>query len=149
MDTIAPKTIEENFTDWEATVFGFGYGSGERHTLGALKEFMGAIDRSDLSTAYDYEVLELAVTPTVAWLLISALCRHSVDIIEYGTSPRYGWLTKRGIALKTFVDASSLDDLVKLCTERGENYTVCSPDVCNCGPQGYVVGRKCPNPFWD
>lgn len=149
MEETAPKSIEENFADWESTVFGFGYGSGERHILAALKEFMAAIGRDDLPTAYDYEVLEKAVTPTVAWLLINALCKYSVGVIEYGSSPRYGWLTKRGIALKAFIDSKSLDDLVKLSTERTEDSTVCYPDACNCGPHGYVKDRKCPNPFWD
>ena len=30
------KTLEDNFVDWEGHVFGFGYGTGEPHTLSAL-----------------------------------------------------------------------------------------------------------------
>lgn len=145
-----PKTIEESFIDWEANVFGFGYGTGEDHTLAALKSFMAAVGRDDedMPHAYDYQKLEAAVGPAVAWLLINILCRHAVDIIEYGTSPRYGWLTREGVALKEFLATKTVDELVTLCCERTEDNPGCAPDVCNCGPHGYEEGRKCLNPFW-
>lgn len=99
------KTIEQYFADWESNAFGFGYGTGEPHTLAALKGFFGAMGRNDNPDAYDYRTLEAALTPTVAWLMINALCRE--DVIEYGTSSRGGWLTPTGKALKTFVDSKS------------------------------------------
>lgn len=148
MSAVLTKSIEQNFIDWESHVFGFGYGTGEPHVLGALKHFMDAVGRDDAPHAYDYKRLEVHCGKTVAWLLINALCRHGVDIIEYGTSPRGGWLTDEGIALKQFVDAKSVDELVTLCTDRDEHYIVCGPDCCNCGPNGYEEGRRCPNPFW-
>lgn len=131
------KTLDENFVDWEGAVFGFGYGSGEPHTIGALKAFLTACP---LEGGYDYEVLEQTLTPTATWLLINILAR--ADIIEYGTSPRYGWLTPAGVALKSFVDARDVESLVELATNRPEGYCECYPDVCNCGAE------KCVNPFW-
>jgi hypothetical protein len=125
------KTIDENFIDWESHVFGFGYGTGERHTLGALKGFFGAIGDERGSHTYNYETIERALGPIVTWLLINALCK--ADIIEYGTSPRYGWLTDEGKELQAYLARHTLDELVELC---------------NCGPKGYEEGRRCPNPFW-
>lgn len=139
------KTLEENFTDWESNAFGFGYGTGEEYTITALKTFFSAIGRAGSPNAYDYEVLEKAVTPTVAWLLINILC--GCNIIEYGTSPRYGWLTSEGERLKEFIDSKTADELLAL-TQRDHNYVHCCPDACNCGPQGWQEGVKCQNPFW-
>lgn len=143
-----PKAIEESFIDWEAYVFGFGYGTGEDHTLAALKTFMATVGRDDSEGAYDYRKLEEALSPTVAWLLINILCRHAVDIIEYGTSPRHGWLTPQGEALKVFLADRSVDQLVELCCASPGEHNYCYPDACNCGLHGYEKGRKCLNPFW-
>lgn len=136
-----PKTIEQHFVDWESAVFGFGYGTGEEFTIPALKAFMANVGREELATGYDYRVLEKALGATVAWLLINILC--GADLIEYGTSPRGGWLTKQGEALKAFVDSKSERELIDLVTEFDENYVSCLTDHCNCG--------RCaefPNPFW-
>jgi hypothetical protein len=144
------KTIEENFADWESHAFGFGYGTGEQHTLRALKGFFDLIgEEPDQPRSYNYERLEEKLSAPVAWLLINALCRHSVDVIEYGTSPRFGWLTEEGEALKAFVDTKTVAELEAICCERTEDSTVCYPDACNCGPNGYLEGVKCPNPFWE
>ncbi|MBC8337090.1 MAG: hypothetical protein H8E39_00220 [Alphaproteobacteria bacterium] len=136
------KTLEDYFVDWEGNAFGFGYGTGEEHTLGALKMFMEACP---IDGGYDYRILEGKVSPTVAWLLINVLCRE--DILEYGTSPRFAWLTEKGKRLKTFVGGQSADDLGKII-HRDKNYIHCYPDICNCGPNGYEAGRVCQNPFW-
>ena len=142
-----PKTLEQNFHDWEVSAIGYGYGSGEPHTMPALKTFLEAIGRGPgYGHAYDYEVLEAAVSPTVAWLFIAILCRS--DMIEYGTSPRYGWLTEKGKRLKAFVESKAADELVEIACSFDENYCECYPDACNCGPEGYQAGVKCPNPFW-
>lgn len=146
-----PKTIEENFRDWESEVFGFGYGTGEPYTLAALKTFMevvGTGESPERSHVYDYKKLEAALTPTVAWLLINTLARHPTEIVEYGTSPRFGWLTDEGKKLHDFVASKSLDELLKICLQHGEDYSHCGPSYCNCGPHGYEHGRKCNNPFW-
>jgi hypothetical protein len=141
------KTIEHSFIDWEATAFGFGYGTGEFYILAALKKFMETTERrDDCIFLYDYKELETVLGPTVAWLMINALCR--VDVLEYGSSPRFGWLTQAGEKLKAFVDSKSAQVLADLCSERAEDYIVCYPDACNCGPKGYEQGRVCQNPFW-
>jgi hypothetical protein len=144
------KSLDQQFADWEGFVFGFGYGTGEEHTLPALKRFFAAIgrDAEGLSHAYDHDKLEAAVGPVAAWLLINTLCKHGVEIIEYGTSPRFGWLTDQGVALKAFLASKSDEELYELCAARSEDDTPCYPDCCNCGPNGYEEGRRCPNAFW-
>lgn len=138
------KPIEEFFAEWESHVFGFGYGTGEPHTLQALHTFMANIGRDDSPRAYEYERLEAALTPPVAWLLINILCR--ADIIEYGTSPRYGWLTTEGEALREFVLSKTVEELYKFAMMDGLDH--CAPDFCNCGPEGYSKEKLCLNPFW-
>lgn len=139
------KSLDENWADWEASAFGYGYGTGEAYIIPALKEWFAAVGRDDIQHGYDCEVLERACGAGVAWLIINVLCR--ADIIEYGTSPRYGWLTPEGERLKSYIDSKSADELYDL-TCRDEGYVHCYPDACNCGPHGYEQGRKCENPFW-
>ncbi len=141
------RSIESYFADWEGEAFGFGYGTGEPHTLAALKAFFAAIGRDDSPTAYDYEKLEAAVGATVAWLLINILCKWNIDVIEYGTSPRYGWLTKNGEKLQAFLATKSVDELLEVCCVAETEYG-CGPNTCNCGPEGYDEKRVCPNPFF-
>lgn len=143
MDERKMKTLDDNFADWEGHVFGFGYGTGEEHTIPAVKRFLELCCGENNS--YDYEVLQDEFGAVTAWLLINALCH--ADILEYGTSPRYAWLTEKGRALKAFTTERTGDDLVRL-TQHDEHYNPCYPDACNCGPEGYEAGRKCVNPFW-
>lgn len=141
------KTIEQNFTDWEADTFGFGYGTGEAFIIPALRKFLELCNRGP-SCGYHHSDLEGELGGAVAWLLINALC--DVDIIDYGTSPRGGWLTSKGMRLREFVLARSVEDLLALTcrTMEGDGHIHCARDFCNCGPNGYEAGRKCPNPFW-
>lgn len=146
------KSIEDSFRDWESNVFGFGYGSGEEHTLAALKTFLATVgegEPEDRARCYDYKKLEAACGPQVAWLLINTLAHHRADMFNYGTSPRFGWLEPTGERLKAFVVGKTVDELVAICCEGDENYNVCYPDACNCGEGGYEKGRKCLNPFWE
>jgi hypothetical protein len=141
------KPIEDSFTDWESATFGFGYGTGEEHTIGALRDFFMLVGmQTDAPHSYDYRMLESGLGARVAWLLINALGK--ANIIEYGTSPRFGWLTEEGKRLKDFMLGKSLDDIVAL-TSRDQDYSYCYPDACNCGPSGYVAGKHCDNPFWE
>lgn len=133
------KTLDDHFTDWESHTFGYGYGSGEEHTLQALKRFMETVP---LSGNYDYKALEKACGPTVAWLLINVFAH--ADLIEYGTSPRFAWLTDRGKALKAYIDSKTVDELGAL-TGR-DDYIHCYPDYCNCDEP--VPVERCHNPFW-
>lgn len=140
------KPIEHYFIDWEAHVFGYGYGTGELHTIPSLKAFLAAFGDDDRPNSYNYKNLEAAVSPSVAWLLINAMCH--ADIIEYGTSPRFGWLTSHGEKLKEFVGSRTEDELVEMVSHTTQDYIHCYPDGCNCGEHGYVRGQKCGNPFW-
>ena len=146
MEHTLMKSLENHFVDWHGDVFRYGYGTGEPHTLPALKAFFAAFGDDWRANSYDYRVLENAVSPAVAWLLINILCK--ADVIEYGTSPRFAWLTPEGERVKEFIDSKSADELVELTTSWDENYIHCYPDACNCGPNGYEEGRKCDNPFW-
>lgn len=138
------KNLEQNFSDWEKSVFGFGYGSGEPHVIPALRSFL-ALCTGNGATSYNYEQAERELGAPVAWLIINALC--NADAIEYGTSPRFGWLTLKGQALQQFMLARDLDTLITLaCGPDEDEYDTCYPDACNCG--GYEKGKVCVNPFW-
>ncbi len=140
------RTLESYFVDWESEVFGFGYGTGEPHTIPALRTFFVLCPPPDADhRGYDYQALEHALTPTVAWLLINALGK--ADIIEYGTSPRYAWLTEKGYRLREFMLSKTPDELVALVCEFDQEQPHCGPRNCNCGPNGYREG-PCPNPFY-
>jgi hypothetical protein len=139
------KSIEDNFRDWEGHVFGFGYGSGEPHVLPALRAFLSLCDGEN--STYNHHQLEAELTPVVSWLLINALCRHG-RAIEYGTSPRCGWLTDSGKRLRSFVLSKTDEELIEIVTDAPDYYFPCYPDTCNCGPNGYEEGRICENQFW-
>lgn len=131
------KTIEDYFADWESHVFGYGYGTGEEHVLCALKQFLACVP---FEGCYDYRKLESDLSAPVAWLLINTLVNAS--IIEYGTSPRHGWLTKQGEALREFVANRSVAELVNSTMQDGHD--TCCRDYCNCGDGDCRPG----NPFW-
>ena len=137
------KTLPEYFRDWEGSTFGYGYGTGEEHTLPVLRQFMEACPAHD---SYDHHQLEAQIGPAVTWLLINTLAR--ADILEYGTSPRFGWLTRKGQRLQAFVLSRSDAELYEIVCNRSEGDTICYPDACNCGPGGYEEDRVCDNPFW-
>lgn len=149
-DTNTGKTIEQFFADWESDTFGYGYGTGEKPILTALKRFLELCpiseDDPDYGRCYDYEVLEKELTPAVAWLLINALCK--TDILEYGCSPRGAWLTSEGVALKRFVSERSVDQLFEAILDcRNQDYHYCQRNYCNCGDS--LIDEKCQNnPFW-
>lgn len=148
-DMETERTLESYFADWETDVFGIGYGSGEPHTLAALKIFFATVgqgEAADRQHCYNYERLEVALTPTVAWLLINTLVK--ANVIEYGTSPRFAWLTEPGKKLKAFLATKSVDELVDICCAGSDENYYCGPSHCNCGPQGFEEGRVCANPFF-
>lgn len=136
------KTDNEHFDDWESHFLGFGYGSGEEHVLPALKAFMAAIPPADAETRnYDYRKLEEAVGPVVAWLLLN-LCGHA-GVINYGSSPRFGWLTEHGYRLKSYIDGKTAEELVAITDN--DDVIPCTPEYCNCSKE---EGCPCHNPFW-
>jgi len=130
------KTLDDYFVDWENTVFGFGYGTGEGFIIPKLKAFFVLLKEERL---YDHTDLELSLGGAETWFLINILCR--ADILEYGTSPRFGWLTSKGERLRDFIKTKTCDELIDLVCSRTQDNTVCYPDACNCG--GYVEGKIC------
>ena len=122
------KTMEEYFHDWEKEVFGYNYGSGEIHILGALARFMllvGAEDvNGDSANVYDFNILEKQLGPIVTWLLINVLCH--AGIIDYGTSPRFGFLTTEGYVLQKFIKLHTVDELWRMCTWDLDEYFECT-----------------------
>jgi hypothetical protein len=131
------KTIEQHFIDWESDVFGFGYGSGEPEIIPVIKKFFAAIPKDG---PYDYRLL--GVSPSETWLLINTFCHE--DLIEYGSSPRFGWLTKKGKVLKQFMYNKTPEEMLDILGGDDENYFPCMPDYCNCD-----LGGPCKNPFWE
>lgn len=121
------KTEEDWFRDWHSEYMGYGYGTGEQHTIPALKLFLGSIPEEG---AYDYRELEEAMDPAALWLLIGILC--ACDVIEYGGSPRFGWLSTRGKWLKGFCDGKSDQELYGIATMDTTCYTPCFSDQCQC-----------------
>ena len=130
------KELEQAFIDWEGYVFGFGYGTGEGHIIPALITFLTSFEER-----YDHKELKEKLGASTAWLLINTLCH--ADIIEYGTSPRFGWLTPQGILLREFVLKHDADYLIGLVCEGDAE---CSKDYCNCGDD-ITSGCK-NNPFF-
>jgi len=137
------KTIEQHFCDWESNTFGYGYGTGEESVVSALKQFLSLCSKGQFSHMYDHRELEAALTPAVAWLLINVLIHD--DKIEYGSSPRYGWLTPTGGRLKEFFAERTVEQLVGMTFEDLNRDMICMPTHCNCDD-----GKDCrySNPFW-
>jgi hypothetical protein len=110
---MSDKTLAQHFKAWEADVFGFGYGTGEMHTLCELQKFFAVCETNEHEGyTYDYRKMEDAMTPANFWLMLNILCH--ADIIEYGTSPRFGWLTDEGIALLKFVMTHNINELYEI-----------------------------------
>lgn len=126
---------DKHFIDWESNTFGYGYGTGEIHTILVLKKFFINLPKDG---QYNYEKMEEALGAEQFWLLLNILCH--ADIIDYGTSPRYGWLSDKGQILREYVDSKSATDLYEL-TSVDQEYVHCYPDHCNCE-------TKCKNPLF-
>lgn len=124
---------DKNFRDWEGATFGYGYGSGEPVIIPLLKDFLDATDDG----FYRYIELENLIGKPATWFLINALCK--ADIIDYGTSPRYGWLTDKGKILATYMKNKSYDELLS-ALDRPDGEYPCYDGVCNCD-------TKCSNPL--
>lgn len=139
------RTIDDHFIDWMSENIRFGYGSGEPHTIPALRAFLSLCNVGHYNTSYDCRVLEEKLTPTTAWLLMNVLCQ--AQLIEYGTSPRCGWLTPEGIKLRDYMLSKTEEDLILLvCNTEDNDY--CTRHFCNCGEGGYSENKLCHNPFW-
>lgn len=119
---------DKNFADWHSDVLGYGYGTGEKHWIPALHALFSKVDAGG---AYDFRELEAALGPLAAWLFINIFCGHSVAVFEYGTSPRFGWLTPRGHMLREYALSKSVDELETVIANFPTDEH-CMPDYCNC-----------------
>lgn len=87
-------------------VFEYGYGTGEHHTQKAMERFLDCC----VEGKYDYREVETQLGPELAWCMIEILCR--ADVIEYGCSPRNGWLTGFGVFLKEQIESVEASPMV-------------------------------------
>lgn len=143
------KNVDENFRDWFLEAFGFGYGTGDKYYLKAIKKFLDNCkqDNPESSHSYSYEQMEKIFSKLETWLLINSLCKN--DVIEYGSSPRFGWLAEEGQALKKYLEEKNIEQLLEIVTGFDSGDVIhCDRYACNCGPKGYQEGKLCPNPFW-
>lgn len=123
---------ENKFRQWESRVFGYGYGNGEWPILSVVKVFF---DNLDDGKRYDFRTLEKKLGETVTWLLINALCRE--DVIEYGTSPRFGWLSPCGEFVRDFVKSKTPDELYEIIMADKDEI-----DFCECDGEVKDVGHE-------
>jgi len=109
------------FCRWEGDCFGYSYGTGEEFIIRALQRFFARVPSEG---TYDHEKIGPEIGNEVMWLLINVLCRQPRDerlardcVIEYGTSPRFGWLTDFGKELKAFVCGKRPDELLEILSK--------------------------------
>lgn len=137
------KELSDYFFDWYNDTFGYGYGTGDEFYCRDLMGFFFALNHKgpELLT-YDYKTLEDRLGKPSAWHIINILCKE--DFIDYGTSPRNGWLTKKGLLLNKAIGAFNHDSLYEFVT--GDVYDVCYPTACN---HTDLHEKGClTNPFW-
>ena len=122
-ENLKNKEMKERlqFKQWEGRVFGAGYGTGELPILKVVKLFFDTLkdDRN-----YDFNFLEEEVGEQTTWLLINLLSKGNV--IEWGTSSRYGWLTSCGEYVRDFIKDKTPEELYKIVTE--DNHSICECD---------------------
>ena len=136
------KITDKNFIDWFAENFSYGYGDGEQYIIPALKGFLEVCPESG---NYNYEDIENKIGKAETWFLMNTLCGE--NFLEYGTSPRFGWLDEKGKLLKKYLAEKTADELYDLVMVDSD-YIHCSSSFCNCGERGYEEGRKCDNPLF-
>lgn len=115
---------ELQFIDWESRVFGSGYGSGELPILKSIKVFFENLEDK---RSYDYEILEKELGETVTWLLINAFDKG--NMIEWGTSARYGWLTSCGEFVGNFIKNKTPEQLYEILMDDHEIICQCDGDI--------------------
>ena len=126
---------DKHFADWESDCFGYGYGTGESFIIPSLCTFMKHVP---IDGCYDYLKLQIVCGSAEAWFLINILCHQ--DMIEYGSSPRFAWLTSKGKALKEYLDCKGEVAAQEVIRDQ-ESWDYCYPDACNCD-------TPCDNPLW-
>ncbi len=110
---------EKFFINWISDNLGYGYGTGELYTISTLKNFLTMIPDECDDRSYDYRNIEKVMGGPVTWLMIDKLC--SCDIVEYGCSPRFAWLTDKGKKLRIFVMSRTSEELISLVCNVSED----------------------------
>ena len=119
---------EKHFREWEQEAFGYGYGTGETYILPALHAFFLHLEDGH---AYTAATMEEGLGGTAAWLLINVLCR--TQMLDYGTSPRFGWLTRQGQRLRDYVLSKTPEELYEIVTQDMDPaQPLCSRTFCHC-----------------
>lgn len=124
------------FKGWEQRVFGAGYGTGELPILKAVKVFFDCLEDS---RSYDYEKLEKNLGDTVTWLLINAFDKGNV--IEWGTSARFGWLTSCGEYVRDFIKDKTPEELYEIVMADDDGICMCDGEIeghIDCGKNPMV-----------
>jgi len=119
---------EEQFVEWEMRTFGAGYGTGELPILKAVKTFFDSLENN---RSYDYEELESKLGGATTWLLINAF--DKANIIEWGTSSRYGWITSCGENIRDFIKRKTPEELYKLLMSDRESICMCDGEIKDIG----------------
>ncbi len=120
---------DKHFIDWEGEVFGYGYGTGELPILKCLHFFFSTLEDGK---TYNHEKLEKELGDAATWFMINTLCH--TDIIEYGTSPRFGWISYDPPiqALRDYILGHTPEELYEIVANRDDDYVHCYKGHCNC-----------------
>lgn len=131
---------QQQFIEWERRAFGAGYGSGELPILKAVKAFF---DNLQEAGSYDHKLLEEKLGDTVTWLLINAF--DKADMIEWGTSARYGWVTSCGHFVGKFIKGKTAEELYEIVmSDDQESICLCDGEMRDhpdCGKNPMVNER--------
>ncbi len=115
---------ELQFIDWESRTFGAGYGTGELPIMQAVCTFFKCLIDN---RSYDYKDLEKELGETVTWLLINAF--NKANMIEWGTSARFGWLTSSGEYVRRFVKGKTSAELYEILMSDHESICMCDGEM--------------------
>lgn len=121
------KSDDEVFKDWFNDTYGYGYGTGEKPILTAIMIFLGNCSSNE-NHIYSYDEIEKVIGKAATWMLISVFCKQ--DLVDYGTSPRFAWLTEKGKWLLNYLKGKSLQYLYSLVMYN--SFSECSSEYCNC-----------------
>lgn len=133
--SLFPVVTDQHFIDWESHVFGYGYGDGEPEIVPAIASFL----KMSKEDGYIYVDLQARFGKLAAWLLINTLCK--ADIIDYGASPRCGFLTEKGHSLADYFETRAVDQILDLFNRPDDENSYCHPTHCNCD-------KPCNNPLF-
>lgn len=90
--------------------FECGYGTGEQYTIPIMYKFMELL----AERSYDFQVMSVAFGEVTTWVLIELLAR--CDLIDWGTSSRFGWITERGEQLRDMMRKFTQEEMYEIVT---------------------------------